>query len=145
MKRAVFGLLFATIMMTLFFPVSQVLSEEQTTQVQVGDQNRGATASGSVSSTASGTGTGATVERSPTGMTIQGISSSIVNVNNRVVQGSAEGTLRINWAGQDRSRGSGSGSPVTPPGAPELPANWMFGTGFMVFGFGLLLYRRRLV
>lgn len=141
MKRVVFGALFAGAIL-LFFPIS-AMSEDQ--QVQVGNEQRGATASGSVSGTASGTGTGATVERSATGMTIRGISSSVANVNNRVVQGSAEGTLRINWGGEDRSRGSGSGSPVTPPGAPELPANWMFGTGFMVFGFGLLLYRRRLV
>ncbi|MEK7790488.1 MAG: hypothetical protein AAB309_02555, partial [Deltaproteobacteria bacterium] len=84
-------------------------------------------------------------ERSATGITIHGIASSVSHASNGHVQGSAEGTLRINWSGQDRTRGSGGGSPVTPPGAPELPANWMFGSGFMLFGFGLLLYRRKLV
>jgi hypothetical protein len=143
MKRGVCRALFATAIILFFFPASQALSDGETAAVQ--SEGVGVSVSGSVSNTASGTGTGATVERSATGMTIRGISSSVVNVNNRVVQGSAEGTLRINWSGQDRSRGSGTGSPVTPPGAPELPANWMFGTGFMVFGFGLLLYRRRVV
>lgn len=142
MKKVILGSLFAIL---LFFPVPQVLSDDQTATVQCEDGQRGVGASGSVSNTASGTATGATVERSATGMTISGISSAVSHVGNRSVQGSAEGTLRIQWGGQDRTRGSGGGSPATPPGAPELPANWMFGSGFMVFGFGLLLYRRRLV
>lgn len=142
MKRIVFGALFTSAVI-FFFPASQALSDDVTKQVQC--EQPGVAVSGSVSNTASGTGTGATVERSATGMTISGIASAVSHASNGHVQGSAEGTLRINWGGQDRTRGSGSGSPVTPPGAPELPANWMFGSGFMLFGFGLLLYRRRVV
>lgn len=41
---------------------------------------------------------------------------------------------------RDSNRGRGVASP---PGAPELPGDVMFGSGFLVLGFGLLLYRRR--
>lgn len=128
--------------MLLCFPIFDAAAEG--TEVQIGDENKGISAGGSVSPQASGTGTGATVEQTSSGVEIRGISSSVVNVDTRTVQGSAEGVLRINWGEQDRGRGSGTGTPVSPPGAPELPANWMFGTGFMIFGFGLLLYRRKL-
>ncbi|OGQ15599.1 MAG: hypothetical protein A3B70_06495 [Deltaproteobacteria bacterium RIFCSPHIGHO2_02_FULL_40_11] len=32
--------------------------------------------------------------------------------------------------------------PMTPPGAPELSANFMFGAGLFIFGFGLILTRK---
>lgn len=142
MKRVLLASLLGA-MMLLFFPIFEAASEG--TEVQIGDDQKGVSASGSVSPQASGTGTGVTIDRTSSGIEICGVSSSVVNVDNRAVQGSAEGVLRINWESQDRGRGSGSGTPVSPPGAPELPANWMFGTGFMIFGFGLLLYRRKLL
>lgn len=78
---------------------------------------------------------GVTVTRDPAGMTLTGVSPS-VSVDNRNVQG-AEGTLRIRWNTSGRDRGS-----IAPPGAPELPANVMFGSGLFFLGFGLLLYRK---
>jgi len=142
MKRVLLASLLGA-MMLLFFPLFEAFSQ---TEVQIGDpEQKGVSGSVTASPQASSTGTGATVERTSSGMEIRGIASAVGHVDNRAVQGSAEGVLRINWGGQDRTRGSGSGSPVSPPGAPELPANWMFGTGFAIFGFGLLLYRRKLM
>lgn len=80
---------------------------------------------------------GATVTRENNGITISGISSSVATVDTQKVTGSASGILRINWGDRNRER-----SPVTPPGAPELPTPWMFGSGFFLLGFGLLWIRR---
>lgn len=81
-------------------------------------------------------GTGATVTRDAAGGTvISGISSSVEVVDNQRVQGSAEGTLRVNWSGTGRGQ-------TSVPGAPEIPANMMFGSGLFILGFGLILYRK---
>jgi len=42
--------------------------------------------------------------------------------------------------------GEGTGAPaggsIPPPGAAELPAPFLFGAGFIFFGFGILAYRK---
>lgn len=82
-----------------------------------------------------------TVTRNPDGsMQITGLPSPVESVETRNVIGEAPGTLRIQWAGN--GSGSVEPSPVSPPGAPELPANVMFGSGFLFLGLGLLLYRK---
>ena len=95
-------------------------------------------ASGTVSNTATAT-TGATVTREPGQVTISGIASAVGVVDTRTVQGSASGTLRIRWG-----RGTLERQPMLPPGAPEMNGLWMFGVGFVVFGFGLLRTRKYL-
>ncbi|MBI3018733.1 MAG: hypothetical protein HYY61_02425 [Deltaproteobacteria bacterium] len=124
---------------------------------QVSQDNR---ASDSSCATASGSA-GAQVTREPNALTIVGVGSGAAGVDTQRIQGSTTGSglvmLRISWGSgnrsgvssptasrdsrgvaSDRSRGVAS-----PPGAPEMPGDVMFGSGFLVLGFGLLLYRRR--
>lgn len=82
---------------------------------------------------------GATITRDADGATISGIATSVGVVDTQRVQGSVEGSLRINWNSRDRDRDRGN---ISPPGAPELPANTMFGSGLVFLGLGLLLYRK---
>ena len=90
---------------------------------------------------AHGSGTvGATVTRDRNSITVSGIASAVGVVDNQRVTGDASGTLRISWGGNNRNRRA---SPVSPPGAPELPAPFLFGTGLGIFGFGLMITRRR--
>jgi len=86
-------------------------------------------------------GQGITITKTPEILKIEGLPSNVEDIQTRNVSGSADGTLRINWGGGNLS-GNVGGTPMTPPGAPELPANVLFGTGFLFLGFGLLLYRK---
>src|SRR3989338_1925543 len=119
-------------------------------------------ASDSACATASGSaGAGAQVTREPNAVTIGGVGSGAGGVDTRNVQGSTTGSglvmLRISWgSGQGSSDRSGVGSSTasresnrgrgvaSPPGAPEMPGDVLFGSGFLVLGFGLLLTRKRL-
>lgn len=124
----------------LFLPVGLLIAEDT-----VNVQGAGATSVGVTNSPEQGThgsgNVGATVTRDQNSVTISGISSAVATVNTNKVSGDASGTLRISWGGNDRSRRGGA--PVSPPGAPELPAPYLFGTGLMIFGFGLMVTRRR--
>ena len=115
--------------------------------------------------TASGSA-GAQVTRESNAVTIVGVGSGAAGVDTNRVQGSTTGSglvmLRISWGnGRGSSDRSGLGSSTagrdsrgtssdrgrgvaSPPGAPEMPADVLFGSGFLVLGFGLLLTRKRL-
>jgi len=60
----------------------------------------------------------------------------------------AVGSVRIDWGAGNNAMSNPNSSTssrvvrLPSPGAPELPANFMFGGGFLVLGFGLLLTRR---
>lgn len=121
-------------------------------------------ASDSSCATAAGSArAGAQVTREPNAITIVGVGSGAAGVDTNRVQGSTTGSgmvmLRISW-GSGGSRDSHPGTVAnrdnrtgasdrgrgvaSPPGAPEMPGDVMFGSGFLVLGFGLLLYRKRL-
>lgn len=100
-------------------------------------------------------GGGATVTKTDDSITIRGISSAVAVVDTQRVTGSASGTLRIQWGSGDRDNTRGSQnntssrsifsqlqSPRTPPGAPEPEGQALFGIGLLVFGFGLIRYRK---
>ena len=112
--------------------------------------------------TASGSA-GAQVTRESNAVTIVGVGSGAAGVDTNRVQGSTTGSglvmLRISWgSGHGSSDRSGLGSSTagrgtssdrgrgvaSPPGAPEMPSDVLFGSGFLVLGFGLLLTRKRL-
>lgn len=86
-------------------------------------------------------GEGVTVTETPETLTLEGVSSNVEDIQAGVVSGGVNETLRIDWGGGNLG-GNVGGTPMTPPGAPELPANFLFGTGFLFVGFGLLLYRK---
>ena len=134
----------------------------QATQTR-SDSSACALGSGSAQGIATG---GAQVTREPNALTIVGVGSGAAGVDTNRVQGSTTGSglvmLRISWGGHGNSSDrSGVSSPTasnngrggasdrgrgvaSPPGAPEMPGDVMFGSGFLVLGFGLLLYRRRI-
>lgn len=133
----------------LFFLLQTSTVSAEDSSVSVGQSaDQGSVSGGGQAGVGVGSGSatpgqdgGATITRESGGLTVSGIASAVSVVDTRTVSGSADGTLRIGWGdSRDRSRGERSGS--APPGAPEIPTPLMFGTGFFVFGLGLLLYRK---
>ncbi len=134
-------IVFLLLFVSLAYADDQQVGKEQSFQTENVSGSGAAHFSTGNSPATSGNILGATVTREPNALTISGIASAVGTVDTRRVSGDASGTLRISWGGNpDRRRGERSS--MAPPGAPELGADLLNGTGLFVVGLGLLLTRK---